>query len=112
MSPNIDFATIDLSNRTQIGVLGGLPLYIQSFAGNMPTEANTWGLFGNIGAGRTSLGAFGTFTRGNEQHFFPGGTRNSEMSAIYYNSDTGGVYATTIYDYPRGFPGRVTIIFM
>ena len=108
---NVDWTTLLFSNPTQIGVFGNSPIYIQSFTGTMPSTIGAWGVFGNIGIGRIPLGAFGSFTNGTECHFFPGGTNNTEMSAIYYNSSNGNVYAKTQYSFPLSKPARVNIIY-
>lgn len=108
-SDNIDFATFNFANETQIGVMGNSPIKIRTFSGNFPSSTS-WGVIGNIGTNKTLLAAFGAFADGNTWYFFPSSGGSTETS-IYYDGGSGNVNVKT-YDWPSGKPIRVTVMYI
>lgn len=114
MSQNIDFTTFDFSNALQVGSIGGKPVYLRRLTGAMPTSVNAWRTIGNIGAYNQVLMAQGVLTSpdGLEQHVFPGGTKNTEMNSIYYQTNTGEVRVQSTYSWPLGFACVLTVLYI
>lgn len=111
MSPTIDFTTFNFGEKREVGRFGNYTVYAQTFQDTIGAQ-NTWKSFGNIGTGKIGLFAFGSFTSGTENHFFPGGTNNTEMTSVYYDSSTGTVNVKTIHPFPVNTSARVTIFWL
>lgn len=111
MSSTIDFTTFDFGEKREVGKLGNYTIYAQTFQ-NTIGAIHTWKSFGNIGTGKIGLFAFGSFVVGTENYFFPGGTNNTEMTAIYYESSTGTVNVKTNYSFPVDNSAIVTIFWL